>query len=90
MRSNLMKILTSDAIHGNESDMVRFVFTFKERVKIGQENWFRRSFLEVFRLHPLTPFVLHPNFYQMKGVIEIHCSGKFHHYSISGCQVLNF
>ena len=62
MCSNFMKILTTDAIHGNESDMLQFVFTFKERVKIRQENWFCRSFLEVFHLHPLMPFVLRPNF----------------------------
>ena len=37
--SNSMEILTSDTIQSNESDMSRFVFNFKERVKIEQENW---------------------------------------------------
>ena len=26
----------------------------------------------------------------MKGIIEMHNPGKFHHYSISGCQVRDF
>ena len=55
MWSNLMKILTNDAIHDNESDMLRFVFTFKERVKIGQENWFRRFLSRFFRGFLFTP-----------------------------------
>ena len=80
-----MEILTSDAIQSNESDMLWFVLNFKERVKIGQENWFCRFFVYAL-LHPL----LCPNFYQMKGVIVIHNAGKFHHYSISRCQVINF
>ena len=33
-----METLSSDVIQGNESDMLQFVFNFKERVKIGQEN----------------------------------------------------
>ena len=85
-----MEILTNDAIQSNESDMLWFVFNFKEMVKIGQKNWFCRSFLEVFHLRPPTPFVLCPNFYQMKGVIEIHNAGKFHHYTISDFQVIDF
>ena len=62
MWSNSMEIFTSYAIQSNESDMLRFVLDFKEKVKIGQENWFCRSFLAVFPLGHLTPFVLHPNF----------------------------
>ena len=85
MWSNSMEILTSYAIQSNESDMLWFVFNFKEMIKIGLKNWFLRSFLEVFHLRSLTPFVLRPNFYEMKGVIEIHNAGKFHHYTISGC-----
>ena len=31
-----------------------------------------------------------PIFGQMKGLMEIHNSGKFHQYSICGCQVIYF
>ena len=31
-----------------------------------------------------------PIFSQMKGIMELHNSGKFHRYSICGCQVIYF
>ena len=61
-----MEPLSSDVIQGNESDMLQFLFNFKERLKIGQENWICWSFLEVFRLHPLCYALV---FYQLKGVL---------------------
>ena len=70
--------------------MLRFVFNFKERLKIEQENWFCRTFFKVFVYALLRLLCYAPIFSQMKGVIEIHNPGKFHHYTISGCQVIDF
>ena len=36
--------------------------TLKKGSKLGKKTWFCRSFFEVFRLRPPTPFVLRPNF----------------------------
>ena len=60
MWSNLMEILTSNVIQSKESD-TRFVCNFKERVKIGRENLFSGSTLEVFHLRRLTPNYLRLN-----------------------------
>ena len=66
MWPNSIEIFTSNAMQSNESDMLPFVLSFKERGKIGVENWFSGSFLEVFRLRRLTPYELLPNFWPNK------------------------
>ena len=59
-------------------------------VEIRSKNRFSGTFLRVFNLHPLIPYELRPNFGQVKGLIKIHNSCKFHQYSICGCQVICF
>ena len=44
-----------------------------------------------FSITPCYAFVVTPQFlYQVNGIIEIHNRGKFHLYSISGCEVKKF
>ena len=57
-----MEIFTSNATQSNESDMCPFVLNFKERVKTGPKNRLSGPFLELFRIRPLTPSELRPNF----------------------------
>ena len=44
------------------------------------------SFFVYALLHP----ELHPRFCQMKDLTKIYICGKFHHYSICGCEVKDF
>ena len=59
-------------------------------VEIGSKNWFS-AYFESFLIHDL----LHPSsyaqrFWQMKDFSKIYICGKFHWYSICGCEVKSF
>ena len=58
-------------------------------VKIGLKTFLAHfvSFLVYALLHPM---IYAPRFFQMKDLIKICICGKFHQYSISGCEVKNF
>ena len=64
--------------------------TLKKGSKLGKKTGFVGHFLRFFVYALLRPLCYAPIFYQMKGVIEIHNPGKFHHYTICGCQVTDF
>ena len=67
-----------------------FYSILKKRSKFDQKNWFSGSFLEFFHYALLRPSSYAPIFCQIKGLMVIHNCGKFHQYSISGSQVINF
>ena len=46
--------------------------------------------LKVFHLHLLTPYEYTPKLCQMKDLIIILIRGRFHEYSICGCEIKNF
>ena len=89
MKSDFCKNLTSDAMQGNASHMLRFFSKSYNFLKTQPENLLSGSFLEVSRLHtPSYALAVMPQFLnQMKGFMEIQNHGKFHLYSISGCKV---
>ena len=55
-------------------------------VKIEPKSWI----LKVFHLHLLTPYEYTPKLCQMEDPIMILIRGRFHQYSICGCEVKNF
>ena len=55
---------------------------------MGQKTNFLAHF-EIFCLCPLTPWVTPQFLSQMKGLTKIYNCGRFHLYSICGCQVIN-
>ena len=62
----------------------------KKWSKLGTEDRFSGSFLQIFRLRPLTPCDSAPICSQMERLMEIHNAGKFHRCSICGCQDMYF
>ena len=62
----------------------------KKGSKLSKKTGFVGHFLRFFVYALLRLLCYAPIFSQMKGVIEIHNPGKFHHYTISGCQVIDF
>ena len=83
-------IFTSDALKHKASDMSRFLIQSKNSSKRSQKKIFSGSFQEIFHLHPFTLYDSPPIFFQIVGHMKIHNRGKFHEYSISGCQVIDF
>ena len=67
-----------------------FFFYSKEKVKIATKADFRACFERFFHYALLRPPSYAPIFSQIKGLMVIHYRGKFHQYSISGSQVINF
>ena len=63
MKSDLYKIFTSDGLQGNRSNLLWFFTKCYKFLKIQAKTWISGSFLEVFGLHPPTPFELRHNFY---------------------------
>ena len=64
-----------------------FCSIVKKLSKLGETTHFVACFQRFFDhalLHPLSDT---PIFEQVKDLIEIHNPGKFHQYSICGCQV---
>ena len=59
-------------------------------VKIGPKSWFFVHFESFFVYALLHPMSYAPRFCQMKDLIKIYICGKFHQYSICGCEVKNF
>ena len=59
---NSFEILTSHTMRNNASDMSRFLLYCQEIVEIEPKNWISGSFLDIFRLRPLTPYELRRNF----------------------------
>ena len=64
--------------------------TLKKVSKLGKKTGFVGHFLRFFVHALLRPLSYAQIFCQMKRLIEIHNRGKFHHYTISGCQVIDF
>ena len=62
----------------------------KNGLKLGTETDFVCHFQRFFVYALLRPVSYTQIFRQKKGLIEIHNPGKFHHYTISGCQVIDF
>ena len=57
------------------------------------QNWAKKSFLLFFFFFVYTLLQLMsytPRFCQMKDLIKIYICGKFHQYSICGCEVKDF
>ena len=90
IKFDLYKIFTSDAVQGNVWHMIRFLIEFWKFREIKPKNDFF-AFLQRFLFHALPrPVGAALIFFQMKGLIKIHNRGKFHLYSICGCQFVNF
>ena len=80
MKSILDKIFTSNAT------IFDVVWKF---IKMKPKN-FRAHFRRFFVYALLRPMSHTSIFLQIEGVRKIHNRGKFHEYSICGCQVINF
>ena len=91
IKSSLYQICTSHAIQGNELHMLRFLMQPKYMSKLSQKlNFFLPYFKRLFvyaLLHPLSSTLI---FCKLKDLIKVHNCGKFHLYSVCGCQVKNF
>lgn len=91
IKSSLYQIFTSHAIQGNELHMLRFLMQPKYMSKLSQKlNFFLPYFKRLFvyaLLHPLSSTLI---FCKLKDLIKVHNCGKFHLYSVCGCQVKNF
>ena len=72
---------------------IRYATVFIEVLRNGQ-NWAKKliigSFWEFFVCGILHPMSYVPRFCQMKDLIKIYVCGKFHHYSICGCELRSF
>ena len=83
-------IFTSDALKHKASDMSRFLIQSKNSSKRSQKKYFLAHFRRFF-IYTLLRSMIHPqSFFQIVGHMKIHNRGKFHEYSISGCQVIDF
>ena len=71
---------------------IRYATAFIEvlSLKLGKKTDLFGSFLEVFVYSLWHPMNYAPRFWQMKNLIKIRISDKFHQYSICGCEVKNF
>ena len=71
---------------------IRYATVFIEVLwlKLGQKIDFLVHFERVFVYALWHPMSYAPRFCQMKEFIEIHIRGKFHQFSICGCEVKNF
>ena len=67
-----------------------FYSVLKKRSKLGQKTNFWAHFERFFHYTLLRPLSYAPIFCQIKGLMMIHNRGKFHQYSISGSQAINF
>ena len=67
-----------------------FHWSIMEWSQLGQNTDFFGSFCEFFVYVLLHPLNCTPSFCQIKDLIKICICGKFHHYSISGCESKNF
>ena len=90
MFSILLKILTIDDLQDDASDMLRFLLNYEKWLKLGQKTYILVYF-EMFLVYfLLLPKSYAPRFCQIKDLIKIHVPGKFHQYSICGCEVKIF
>ena len=72
------------------SDMLLFLLNYEKWLKLGQKTYILVYF-EMFLVYfLLLPKSYAPRFCQIKDLIKIHVLGKFHQYSICGCEVKNF
>ena len=62
-----------------------FYSILKKWSKLGQKTDFLAHFYALLCL-----IIYAPIFCQIKGLMKVHNRGKFHQYSICGCQVMNF
>ena len=78
--------LTSDDMQDDESNSTWFLWKYQEMVKIGPEISLAHfvSFFVYALLHLMS---YAPKFCRMKDLIKIYTCGKFHQYSICGCEV---
>ena len=72
-------------MHNAASEMSRLLLYYQENVEIKPKNWF----WEVFRLRSLMPYEQLLNLLSICLLMEVHNNGKFHEYSICGCEVIN-
>ena len=72
-------------MHNTASDMSRLLLYYQENVEIKPKNWF----WEVFCLRSLMPYEQLPKLLSICLLMEVHNNGKFHEYSICGCEVIN-
>ena len=73
--------LTSDDKQDDASDMLQFFEVFRNGL-----NWAKKLIFWII-LHPMKHT---PRFCQMKNFIKIYICGKFHQYSICGCEMKDF
>ena len=67
-----------------------FIVLFRNGVNSAPKLRFLSYFQRFLVCTLLRPVSYAQIFCQMKGLIEIHNRGKFHHFTISGCQVIDF
>ena len=89
MKSDLYQIFTSDALQGNTSFILWF---FKKMLKIPKNSAKKLNFRLIFGSFSITPsyvLLVTPQFLLgIKGLMEMYNCGKFHLYSICGCQAI--
>ena len=90
MRSDSFEIWNSNTMQSNASHMLRFLISSWKFHEIKSKNQFFGIFSEISGHAYPRPMVDALTFCQMKGIIKIHNHGKFHFYSICGCQVIKF
>ena len=89
--SILFKILTSDDMQDDASDILGLYWRSKKWSKLGQKTDFFGSFWEVFCLFPFTQFELRLKILvNERPSLSTYLRGKFHQYSICGCEFKNF
>lgn len=86
----MLKILTSDATHGNTSDTGTFLLNYEEIVNSRQKPDFLAHFERIFDYALLCPMSQAPFSSQIKRLFEIYNCDKFDQCRISGYQVINF
>ena len=57
----------------------------------NDQNWAKKLHFVSFVVYELLRLMsCAPRFWQMKDLIKIHICGKFHRYSIRGCEIKSF
>ena len=88
MKSDLYKIFTSDAVQGDASYISRFFGKCQKFLKIQPQ--FLANFWKFLDYTLPRPFSSPQVLCQMRGLMDVQYRGKFHLYSICGCEVKKF